>query len=501
MASVTSWFDSSPERQRTINLEKANVPYEPFYGNKGVRVTYNVFTYLILIFGIIGLICGVGVIGRLFWNKNPREIAENLGAATTDADEGTKDAADVRYRDMRATLLTAITCCAFIGVLLLILIVLYFFFLEQDLLFSERMSINLATMTQGPDRIRRVAGLLSTYVYPQQTAGSDTARNNLANDLLQNLRKSYYAYTGFEPKNEAEYQQLVRSLGTVRSGDDRGFVNPVNQISPQEYNVIKQEAVNRYNSPLEQQEFIEDAVNDMETRLKERNDPENYPYMPNMTPQEREAHLYTTILGKPELAPSYLESQARAQQEAQQAEQEAQQQAEQEQLRQQMITNKDNAIAERNAAIAERRRIEQANLDARTRLATIEAQKNAIVGKSNYSPEDQAKVNAAYSEAQQQLERAMEARQRNDQRIRAAEMNLGTNNVTLTPDEIAQRQATGMGLNGDFQVQARFPDFTDLTPTATASEPVAGIKPIEPVPKAKPSGFAFGGAPKTFGSK
>ena len=265
MSSVTNLFGSLPATQRLSNLDKANVPFEPFIGNDYIRQTYYAFTIIIFLLGLIGVVCGFGVIGNLFFYNNPNIVAEHLGASTFD-DDG---AADTKYKDMRATLIASLTCCSIVGILVLIMIILYFFFLEQDLLFSERMSINLATMTQGPDRAHRAAGLLSTLVYPQGATGEDdTARNNLANDILQNLRKAYYKYNDIEPSND-EYQQLVRNVGISRTQAQTNFINPSGMATPAEIAIIREQAMRLYPNEIpRQQTYIREQLGFYEGRTE-----------------------------------------------------------------------------------------------------------------------------------------------------------------------------------------------------------------------------------------
>lgn len=222
MASVNPFVE---QRQRAINIEKANVPYEPFYGNDTIRTVVYAFTTIVLIVGLLGCGTGVGVISDLFWlDKDASYSFRKLEGNNT-------------YKALRATLTTAISCCALTCLLLLIIVFLYFFYLEQDFLFSERMAINLSVMSQGPNRIRRVAGLLSSYVYPTQDKENDTNRNSLANDFLENLRRSYFGYTGLGPQNEEEYRNMVRNLNT-RNQVGGGFGSDIRNITPQEYDSI-----------------------------------------------------------------------------------------------------------------------------------------------------------------------------------------------------------------------------------------------------------------------
>lgn len=427
MASVTTWFGSTPAGQRAASLEKANVPFEPFYGNKGMRLTYAAFTWLILIFGIIGLACGTGIFGRLFWNASATTIAENLGASTLDDD----DAADTRYRDMRATLVAAISCCAFVGILLLILIVLYFFYLEQDLLFSERMSINLATMSQGPNRIRRVAGLLSTYVYPQESGENDTARNNLANDLLQNLRKSYYSYTGFEPQTEAEYQQMVRNLGTARGVRQDQFVNSGTMATPEEVAAIQQQARIRHPNDLDaQQNYVRDNLEEYEGEIGIRNQLVSGGYAQPQSLEERQNQFYTNVIGDPNLNPRIAQEQAAA--EAAEAQAQSAETA-----RQQRIIAKNSAIEEYNQAVADKGAIDDEHAGANVKVNVLQAQHANVMNDDRYNAADKGRLAGELTLAQQRLTAAKSAKSTNDAMLTRAGQTINTINEPITDDDRA----------------------------------------------------------------
>ena len=182
---------------KVLDHTKLNMP--DFDNNRLPRSGFNFVFYFALIITMVAVGLGVGVVWlAMGFNKSPNT---NL----FDPDNSS-------YKSYKTSVEAALGLCAGSCVFLIILAVLYFRFLEDGFTFSQKLSNNMAVASQGTDRLRKVGDLLSGMVYRNPEDAEQRA--GYANNLLSELRRSYYRETGVSPTNRdmQRYASRIRHL-------------------------------------------------------------------------------------------------------------------------------------------------------------------------------------------------------------------------------------------------------------------------------------------------
>ncbi len=186
-------------------LSETRSPLPRFSNNKASRTVFGwmyIFT-VIMIVASVSLAVGVVWLAMGFQND----------FSTTYFDPDSSD-----YKSYKLSVEASLGMCAGTCILLIILLVLYFVYLEEGFTFSQRLSNNLAVASQGPDRLRKMTGLMSGLVYrdPEQSA----ERTNYANSLMKQFIDTYHGYSLELDGNtiqakENKYGQRYDQLGNL----------------------------------------------------------------------------------------------------------------------------------------------------------------------------------------------------------------------------------------------------------------------------------------------
>lgn len=222
---------SNTQTNRILSLQETMKPQTPFIGNKNIRVASGALLGILFIFILGSMLTSAVVMWKLFWDgKNPGSSYSILMESNPD------------HKEWKRALESSLGLCGAVILVIVILLVLYFLFLETDFMFSERLSRNLSIATQGPDRLRKVAGLLTNYVYPPGSV-PDTVRASLANQFIMRLRQAYDTQNQITRLAPEDYDNLETIRGT--SAGQVGFTPGTQNLTSQEYQLINQLATQR----------------------------------------------------------------------------------------------------------------------------------------------------------------------------------------------------------------------------------------------------------------
>ena len=212
---------------RKLSLQETMKPQTPFIGNKTTRVASGALIGLLFIFILGSMLTSAVVLWKLFWDgKNP---GSSYGILMESNPE---------HKEWKRALESSLGLCGAVILVIVILLILYFLFLETDFMFSERLSRNLSIATQGPDRLRQVAGLLTNYVYPPGSV-PDSVRASLANQFIMRLRQAYDTQNQITRLSPEDYENIEKIRKTT------GFTPGTQNLTSQEYQLINQLATQK----------------------------------------------------------------------------------------------------------------------------------------------------------------------------------------------------------------------------------------------------------------
>ena len=211
----------STESGGFVSVKDAGAEKTPFRDEKSLRWSYWFMILGVMLFILATWGLSMTSYAVIFWQDTDASVRHL-----------TKD--NKSYDEFKNVLMSSIAFGAATCVFLIIMIALYFLYLEQNFLFAERLSNELTIAAQGPDRLKKVAGLMSSYVYPK---GQEAARAKYADDLLEKLRGSYQQENKINPLTPEEYQRLYGDDYNRRTGQRLvgGRQYPERGPSPEDY--------------------------------------------------------------------------------------------------------------------------------------------------------------------------------------------------------------------------------------------------------------------------
>ncbi len=277
----------SGQAERIQSLGESLGKRTPFIGNKSVRIASSALVAILFIFITGAMWTSFSVMIQLFVLDNENDSYDTLEN-------------DKKYKEWKRTLESSLGLCGAVIITIVILLVLYFLYLETDFEFSERLSLNLATATQGPDRLRKVAGLLTNYVYPPGSV-SNSVRNSLANQFIVRLRQAYTKHNDIQPLAPDEYDNMMKMRTESGGGWGGKFYPGAQQPTSDEYAKMRQmavEAAGPNSSFAEQNAIFEQMVNEYNGRLGQLASGKYVSNMGDMSDNQRMQEMMNTASGR-----------------------------------------------------------------------------------------------------------------------------------------------------------------------------------------------------------
>lgn len=270
------------QNQRVVSLEKVIGPKIPFIGNRSIRIASGALVAILFIFLLGAMGTSAVVLGQLFWAPNKDDSYNILKLSDKD------------HKEWKRALESSLGLCGAVVIVILILLILYFIYLRVDFEFSERLSTNLSIATQGPNRLRKVAGLLTDYVYPKGSV-SDDVRANLANQFIMRLRDAYTTHNDIGQLTPEQYNKLNEGdkYKDIRTAE--GFVPGSATPTAEEYDLLRKLAMRESNGTMaDANEKFKNFVDEYKKNLSSGNGDEIVKNLGGLSPQQRQDLIYSS---------------------------------------------------------------------------------------------------------------------------------------------------------------------------------------------------------------
>jgi hypothetical protein len=180
------------------SYDDSELQQSTFTDNKPARTGFNILFY----FTVILVIFSIGVSIGLVWITMGFDHTDN----SKHPDVSTYDPDNREYKSYKEAIMSGLGLCVSTCICLIILAVIFFIYLEGGFLLSEKLSNNLGIAVNAKDHANSFADLLGSLVFREP--GQSAQRTEFANNMQDQMMRSYIANYNISPEKEDYYNDL-----------------------------------------------------------------------------------------------------------------------------------------------------------------------------------------------------------------------------------------------------------------------------------------------------